>query len=138
MGPYSIKSPTSCFQQAGKMSALSALTVLSWRLAALAVVFLLASCDYAAKWRDAQVAESHSLAQGDKIIPPVSPPAKAADLTDDLPVEASWPVLEYSASGGSVTAKLLSTAGAEQTAVWIHERFAQMGYATSDNFSRIL
>src|SRR5688500_4841854 len=99
MGPSSNKFTASCFQQAGRMSALPALTPLAWRLGALAVVFTLASCDYAAKWRDAQVAESHSLAQGDRIIPPVSPPAKAADLAGDLPVEASWPVLEYSASG---------------------------------------
>jgi hypothetical protein len=108
------------------------------RLCALAVVTLPISCDYAAKWRDVQVAESHELAQGDRITPPVSPPAEAEDLADDLPVEAAWPVLEYSESGGSVNAKLLSTRDAEQTTLFVDGRLRELGYESGDNLSRLL
>ena len=99
---------------------------------------LLTACPWAAKFRDQQVAESHKLAQGDRITPPVSPPASAADFEDDLPVDKTWPVLEYKDNGDSLNVKLLSTANAEQTITWVHGRFAQMGYATNDNMSRIL
>jgi len=103
-----------------------------------AVALTLASCKFASQWRDQQVAESHRLAQGDRITPPVSPPAKAADLAADLPVDAGWPVLEYSAGGRSVSAKLLSTQGAEQTTQWVDARMRAMGYDSGDNMSRLL
>ena len=101
-------------------------------------LLFLASCKFAGQWRDKQVAESHSLAQGDRIIPPVSPPAKAEDLADGLPVDKGWPVLEYNASGGTVNAKLLSTSTAEQTTEWVDSRLHAMGYDSGDNLSRLL
>jgi hypothetical protein len=104
----------------------------------LALLCLLTACPQAAKFRDQQIAESHKLAQGDRITPPVVPPAKAEDFEEELPVDKTWPVLTYLDEGGTLSVKLLSTANAEQTVQWIHNRFAQMGYATNDNFSRIL
>lgn len=105
---------------------------------ALVAALLCCACDYAAKWRDAQVAESHKLAQGDRITPPVRPPAKAADFVDDLPVEKAWPVLEYSEKGDNVRTKLLSTRDAEQTTLFVDQRLRDLGYASGDNISRLL
>jgi len=104
----------------------------------LPLVLLLSSCPWAAKFRDQQVAESHKYAEGDRITPPVSPPAKAEDLADDLPVDKTWPVLEYSENNGTVTTKLLSTSTSEQTIQWVDGRLHEMGYESSDNISRML
>ena len=106
--------------------------------ATLACVTLLTSCPWAAKFRDQQVAESHRLAQGDRITPPVSAPAKAEDFEDDLPIDKTWPVLEYKRDSAGVHLKLLSTANAEQTVVWVDGRLRQMGYESGDNMSRLL
>jgi hypothetical protein len=102
------------------------------------VVTLLTSCPWAAKFRDQQIAESHSLAQGDRITPPVSPPARAEEFEDDLPVDKTWPVLEYKEEIHSIHLKLLSNATAEQTITWIDGRLRQMGYQSGDNMSRML
>jgi hypothetical protein len=104
----------------------------------LPLALLLTSCPWAAKFRDQQVAESHKLAEGDRITPPISPPAKVGDFADDLPADKAWPVLEYSDSGGTVSAKLLSTSSSEQTIQWVDNRLHEMGYESSDNISRML
>ena len=110
------------------------------RVAALLLcvsVMLSAGCPQMAKWRDSQVAESHTLAQGDKVVPPVTPPAKASDLAGNLPVDPSWLVYEYSDKDG-VDVKLISTAGAEKTTEWIDGKLHEMGYDSGDNMSRLL
>lgn len=109
-----------------------------WLVPCLAFALLLASCPQAAKFRDQQIAESHSLAQGDRITPPVTAPAKAEDFEDDLPVDKTWPVLEYKEDPGSIHLKLLSNASAEQTITWIDGRLHTMGFESGDNLSRIL
>jgi hypothetical protein len=98
----------------------------------------LPSCNYANKWKNSQIAESHAIAQGSKIAPPATPPAEAKDLAEDLPVDAAWQVYDYSEAGDTTSAKLISSVGAEQTTEYIDSRLHSMGYDSGDNLSRIL
>jgi hypothetical protein len=98
----------------------------------------LAGCDYASKWKNQQVATSHAIAQGDKVTPPATPPARAEDLGDDLPVYSLWKVIEYTEGDGTVMVKLLSNTGAGSTTIWLSDRLSQMGYENADNQSRLL
>jgi hypothetical protein len=110
----------------------------AWLIAPLALTLLLTACPWAAKFRDQQVATSHQLAQGDRITPPLNPPARAEEFEDVLPVDKTWPVLEYTQNPGDIHLRLLSTATAEQTVTWVDSRLQTMGYASSDNLSRML
>ncbi|MDQ3022822.1 MAG: hypothetical protein M3R04_00330 [bacterium] len=102
------------------------------------LLLLLVGCNYANKWKNQQVATSHSIAAGNPVTPPATAPAKAKDLADDLPVDPAWQVYEYAENGSTVSVKLLSTNGAEGTTLWLDARLREMGYESGDNISRLL
>ena len=117
-------------------------TLRSSLLAVLCVAggVLASACPQMAEWRDSQIETSHELAAGDRIEPPTTPISVPRKVSQALPLDESFMVLEYSAAGGQTDVYLtaLSTWDVEQTTLWMLGELGRLGYTTADNPSRIL
>jgi len=107
--------------------------------AALAVL-LCGGCPQMARWRDAQIAQSQQIAQGQKIAPPAQPISVPGSVREELPLDDSFVITEYSASAGNreVTVAAISAWDTEQTATWMISKLREMGYDSGENPSEIL
>lgn len=113
----------------------------SWTvLAAAALLLLAAGCPQAARWRDAQIAQSQRLAQGQRVTPPAQPISIPKAVREELPLDDSFTITEFSGSAGNraVTVAGLSAWDTESTALWMIRKLGQLGYESDENPSEIL
>lgn len=103
-------------------------------------LLLLAGCPQAAKWRDAQIAQSKTIAKGDAVDIPQQPITVPAKVAAELPLHGSFIITQYSASAkaDSVTVCALSQWDTEQTAVWMLSELARLEYQADQNPSELL
>jgi len=99
---------------------------------------MLAGCNKLAAWRNAQVAESHRIAQGSKITPPTPPITVPDDVRSALPIDPSFTVLSFSQTDSSVRVTLLSAWDTQRTTEWLYAEMQRRGYENQDNPSRML
>lgn len=112
----------------------------SWLAAAAALLLLAAGCPEFAQWRDAQVAQSQQIAKGQAVTPPAQPPSVPKSVRDELPLDDSFTITEYSAGAGNreVTIAALSAWDTERTATWMISELGRRGYDSGENPSEIL
>gem|GEM_PF-2744059 len=93
-----------------------------------------------AEWRDSQIETSHELAAGDRVEPPATPISVPRKVSEALPLNQSFAVLEYTSAAGQTDVQLtaLSSWDVEQTTLWMLGELDRLGYTTDDNPSRIL
>jgi hypothetical protein len=115
------------------------------RSSLLAVLLLiggvvLCACPQMAEWRDSQIETSHRLAEGDRVEPPATPISVPRKVSQVLPLDASFVVLEFTAVRMQTDVHLtaLSSWDVEQTVLWMLGELGRLGYTTDDNPSRIL
>jgi len=110
--------------------------------AALAALLLplATGCPQAARWRDAQIAQSQQIAQGQTVTPPAQPISVAADVRAELPLDDSFVITEYSATPGNreVTLAAISAWNIETTALWLTQELQRLDYESGENPSEIL
>lgn len=101
---------------------------------------LASGCPQMAEWRDSQIETSHELAAGDRVEPPATPISVPRKVSEALPLNQSFVVLEYTSAGGQTDVYLtaLSSWDVEQTTLWMLGELGRLGYTTDDNPSRIL
>jgi hypothetical protein len=104
------------------------------------LLILVTGCPQAAAWRDAQIAQSKSIAQGDRVEPPQPPIAVPKDVAAELPLHDTFIITQYTAtsSADSVTVCALSQWDTEQTALWMLTELDRMGYQAEHNPSEVL
>jgi len=109
-------------------------------LVLVAGLLLLAGCPQAAAWRDAQIAQSKSIAKGDAVDIPQQPVVVPKKVAAELPLHDSFIITEYTATGGadSVTVCALSPWDTEQTAMWMLAELGKLKYQTDENPSELL
>ena len=113
-------------------------TSLWWLLVWLPLLLMVAACPKLGEWRDRQIATSSNLAQGQQIKKPQQAVSMPPETTEDLPINPSFTVLEYTEHGSHVHVSVLSAWDAQQTTIWLVGEMARRGYESGDNASRIL
>jgi hypothetical protein len=106
----------------------------------VALAVLLSGCPQMARWRDRQIAQSQQIAQGQKVTPPAQPISVPKSVREELPLDDSFVITEYSASAGNreVTVAAISAWDTERTATWMISKLRDMGYDSGENPSEIL
>ena len=113
------------------------------RTASLMLAFgllLLTGCPQAARWRDAQIAQSQSIAKGDAVDVPQQPVVVPQKVARELPLHESFIITKYTATknGDAVVVAALSQWDTERTAIWLLEELGKLEYETDENPSEVL
>ena len=107
-------------------------------LALMTLTLLTYGCDKVERWRDSQVRTSSELARGSEVTPPAQAVEVPDSVREDLPLREEWTILSYSEADGVHSVEALVESDPAAVSQDLHGRLAELGYATADNFSRIL
>ena len=104
------------------------------------VLCLCSGCPRMQQLRDRQIATSHSLPQGDRVVIPDPPLSIPAQIKEQLPLDPQFQYAAYHASTGNSEISLTAVSPWDVTATcqWMLTRMQERGYGCDENPSEIL